>query len=120
MSTSTDAILCYGIPLDEDQVIDADGEPLLWVEDFTAWLCRSIPRARISSLNLALVTHCSGDCPRYILSIRDSKMVASRGDVVFVLKLDTRPEWENQLRIACEMLGLKQMTGNWCLVSYWG
>lgn len=118
MGTSTDAILCWGIKLSEE-----DGERLPWAdraeelgfdeddyEDYLAYaLCGIEPpkepyvdgaqnqnykdywaakREALKECGIELVTHCSYDYPMYILAISPSKVQASRGYPQTILRSD--------------------------------
>lgn len=92
MSTSTDAILVFGVQLAEDaelpeydNSIDIDTSSELY-RAFHGYLDRH-------KGTIEIVSHCSNEYPMYIVGIRTSKLRASRGSPLQVETLAVGPDW---------------------------
>lgn len=65
--------------------------------------------------------HCSSEYPIYLACIKESKRVSLRGDETEIPDgLTAKPEWVDQLRAYCDVMGLPYSQPRWLLVSYWG
>ncbi len=66
-------------------------------------------------------THCSGECPMPFVCIKATKIVCSRGDSQEVTSLTIGPDWNEQLRVFCELMGIEigDMKPGWYMVSDW-
>jgi hypothetical protein len=117
MTQSTDAILCYGISMDEDfdyeskfpEHCDEDG-------DFDKYALIDMLEEKFGC---TLEIHCSCDYAMYILTIKDSVMRAYRGEPEVVTSLEVTPEWAKQLQEAKIYMGLENEEANWWLASLW-
>lgn len=138
MSTSTDAILFYGIHADEGEW---DGfESARW-EDALASK-RGVPdpctsyeteeeqriqseywekrRAICKAEPCALDIHCSYECQMPFAYIKASRITASRGYPEQVASLEVNPEWDANLKVFCDLMGIPWQQPKWWLVSFWG
>ena len=116
MGQSTDAILVYGIPLEEDSVPFSEED----AKSGPSWM-------RYHGTNedgVCLVRHCSGDYPMFILAIPDTETRAWRGHpkLVPVAELPFSPDWDPTLLSYAEKHRL-EISGNakpgWWLCSDW-
>ena len=125
MSVSTDAILCYGVNLQDhmpgEHIMwppewqDKDeSETYYWNHTLSEWLFEH-------DEEFELVTHCSDSSPMHILAIRSLTTTASRGFPVETtgLNMDRRLESHAKLKAACERYNLPFSEPKWWLVSYW-
>lgn len=78
-------------------------------------------RALIDKVNVEVDTHCCGDCPMPFVAHKASKTRAWRGNPMEVTSLEIKPEWEQELRAFCELMGInvKDQQPKWRLVSDW-
>lgn len=130
MGVSSDGILVFGIPYEEDtfpeflEEFDGDFEAYLeaesglpkWGEEghsFKAqWAYRDDCPADV-------VSHCSYDYPMYILAVRGTEKRNSRGEVVGIESLDVDPERLVAFTAWCAARGITDVP-RWCLVSMYG
>lgn len=90
MGQSTDAILCFGVPLDNeeepppfmegydelDELLMKEGGHPRWGEPGHSF---DAQREWLKGQPVEMVLHCSGDYPMYILAVRGTVTTASRG-----------------------------------------
>lgn len=151
MGQSTDAILFYGYCWDDENRYPwDDGEEEDWEERLAERLgAPSQPEAEYpsdkdktpeaealrkafsvvwdarrqkrDSLNVAMSSHCSGECPIPFIHVKDGILTANRGYPKTVSALDVKPEWDAQLADFCHLMGITppQESPRWWLVSYW-
>lgn len=132
MGQSTDGILVFGVDLGEElpeflqDIEDEDGEGT-----FDALLCQKagIPQygeegydyhakaAFLEKQPLAMITHCSGDYPMYILGVRASHQTASRGSPQEV-SMDLSSEAVYALNALLAEHGITDEP-KWLLASIW-
>lgn len=116
MSTSTDAILAYGIDLGED--IDWEELGCGWDQDADEFVSKRLAAEGIEGVHLT--QHCSLSSPMWLLTSRSIK--AYRGDVVTLNKERLNVPALETLAIgeAARVLGLAaDVTPQWLLVSFW-
>ena len=140
MGVSTDAILCWGIHLPDEEDREDDVIPP-WVDgDMDGVLCEKMsgpkppPESKtdddrkaywktrsdfLKGINVEVFSHCSGDYPMYIIAITESKTVASRGYPETIKSLRHGMKWDQQLRAVCDVLGIKWEPPKWILCSDW-
>jgi hypothetical protein len=117
MGQSTDAILCYGISMDEDfdyksrfpEHIDGDGY-------FDKYALIDMLEEKFGC---TLEIHCSCDYAMYILAIKDSVTTAYRGGPEIITSLEVTPAWAEKLQKAKVYMGLEKEEANWWLASLW-
>lgn len=117
MTTSTDGILVYGIHLqdrewgDED-LLDAYGWP--GEEPQWTWLRENVP--------VDFSYHCCAEYVMTVLTIRGAEYIAPRGSplVITPAMLQIKPQWNKQIKEACERLGVTYVEPQWWLQSWWG
>jgi hypothetical protein len=113
MSVSTNAIIAYGIEVEEESL----GEVA------TAWMDEYAGIPSEVTTEFELITHCSGEYPMYILAISGTREEASRGypEVITIDCSSVRLDWSAKLREFAEEHGI-EVSGNpsWKLFSYWG
>ena len=127
MGVSTDGILVYGIPMEEefnfmgelytDEYIDH----LLGVEE-CEWDVRRDAR---NACPVEIVSHCSYDYPMYIVALTGTRIWASRGYPVEVdpEKLNIDPEKIKEYHKFITDKGIPVPEGetpHWVLCSMWG
>lgn len=145
MGVSTDAILFYGIPLEEDTPayltrgklsisddhyeINEDWKHLkrppepesddIHNAEWDVWR-EQIRDCEESIQHVEIGIHCSLDYPMYYLHGR--QFMAYRGDVdeIDPAKLITTPEEDAVIREFCEQYGIPYKQPKWYLVSCWG
>jgi hypothetical protein len=108
MSTSTDAIICFGVELYEG---DCAGIDDFWDQD--NWL-----RQTFGTQLLRVIKHCSGDEPEYIVAIIGTVVTAARGypstfDIQEMSKHITQEALD-------ELRKISDRDPKWLLCSYWG
>lgn len=132
MGQSTDAILVFGIPFEEEEVLP---EFMRDFDDFDAFVddAMGIPPwgepgrpdyptivALRATYPVTLVSHCSGDYPMYILAVPGTEITANRGTphvfvdgfpVVDLGKYTKLLSWAEAHNI--------EGTGRWILCSNW-
>lgn len=151
MGQSTDAILFYGYCWDEESLYPWDDEEEEeWEERlatrlgaptepsaaypsdndtspdagvlrkaFSAvWDAR---REKRDSINVAMSSHCSGECSMPFIHVKDGFTKAWRGYPKEVPPLTIKPEWDGQLDEFCRLMGITppQDKPRWWLVSDW-
>jgi hypothetical protein len=122
MGTSTDAILVYGIPLEED-AIDEYGEPSEGEEDTNSLPSRmAFMGDTIDGVRIAY--HCSNKCTMHIAAAAGTERRARRGYPVEIdpASLAVDPVWAPRLETFVAKHNLQTMgkPPGWYLVSYWG
>jgi hypothetical protein len=140
MGTSTDGILFYGFPIEEDgananvlagltpegeeiepEVDDYDpsDEDSVWAEKFglkeeAVWEHRE-------KYPVEIVHHCSSEYPMYGIAVRESHLSTRRGHPKEVKSFEVQPNWDSRLRGFCKVYGLVPPEKfGWYLASYWG
>ena len=148
MGQSTNAILCYGFSLTEDDseqlpwLLDESGDqmdfsdflakkadlnmpPVPWVQDgnndpwYDYWRMK---REIEDKVGVTLVMHCSDEYPMYILAIKDSVHVAIRGTPELLgqsIPLARVQGWEKLLSDFCGDAGIPFVQPQWMLCSMW-
>lgn len=123
MGQSTDAIICYGIKLGEEDEIPK------WVWDFAGLedkrdtgdddgeVLYSLYMA-LESKGLTLVTHCSDVCTMYVLAAKGSQITAWRGETK-KMDLTKLLGKEKTYQKAFSKLG-RATKPSWILCSWWG
>lgn len=133
MGVSTDGILVFGIQLPEeetpeflegfendfDDFIDSLNGLPQWGEEGHDW---NKTHAFRDNFPVDLVQHCSYDYPMYILAVRGTEIMASRGypKEIDPLTLKVDPEKIEFLRKFCEEYGIEWEEPKWYLCSMWG
>ena len=117
MGVSTDAILVYGIPLEECAIDHhRDGDP----EEGPAWMAASGDEVD----GIEIVSHCSDSHPMHIVAIVGTQTRAWRGHPVRV-KARTKPRggaWDRKLRAFVKKHSLEAAPDakpGWWLCSEW-
>lgn len=114
MGISTDAKLCYGIPLEEDSVPSWDDGD---AEEGPAWLAYYGEAQE----GVELVRHCSDSCTMYILAIEGTAITAWRGHPQRVQSIDVQPGWFETLEAYRNKYGLVAAGApDWWLCSWLG
>lgn len=105
MSISTDAIICFGVELEDDQLNETDD-----VED---WFGENLNPNLVE-----LVTHCYMDEPMYIAAVKGTYMNAWRGSPK---SFDTQEMSKYITQEALdELRKISDRDPKWLLCSYWG
>lgn len=127
MGQSTDALLFYGFEIDEHAAP--------WgTHDWEDWVAQKLgllhddedyyakKRAAFAAMRCTIETHCYSDYPMYAVVIKDTKRCANRGYPQKLKPEDLAidPQWNEQLRMFANALGLEYKTPSWLLASYWG
>lgn len=142
MGVSTNAILFYGIALDEDAELNpkledcnGDFEELYAAEkgvkepdsDYTNETADAYhkywdEKRRVNQESGCEVgRHCSSEYPMQFVCVTAGKYVAHRGDVMDIPdQLIARPGWDYVLEEYCKILGIPYSKPSWHLVSFWG
>ena len=140
MGISTDAILCYGIQVEDlDERVLSEPYPELpddllaqLQEDFSAdELLAALygwrPSAEdpyawsaLKTLPVALEPHCSEEHRRHVLTIPSSVTRAYRGYPESIENLNVESQWDKVLQDACRRLGLTYTQPRWWLQSELG
>lgn len=141
MSTSTDAILFYGIDLGEDLDIDEiarncgfdpDDEDYEFDtldnfylkkigiyrgedENYVEWG----KRKELALNGVGDGRHCSGYYPMHYISI-GTHYEAYRGHPTEVTNLGINSDWDDKIKKYCETIGIPFSKPKWILASYWG
>lgn len=138
MGTSTDAVLFYGIHADENEWEDFIGED--WQETLASKFGVHEPQVPYETPeqemlfhdywdkkdeicekeSCAIDFHCSGEYPMPYAFVRASKTEACRGYPEEISGLTVQPEWDQELKGFCELMGIPWTQPKWWLVSYWG
>jgi hypothetical protein len=144
MGQSTDAILCFGVQLDEFEDTDLIGElGIEGVETFEELIwyklkgeIHTYDRNKLGDkssfakeFGVCLITHCSSEYPMYILALTETVTIANRGDVkqpIFTPiytddnlgKLKMALGWIQEHNKGADLP--EPEIADWCLVSYWG
>lgn len=125
MGTSTDAILAFGIDIGE-----------VYYDEFTR-ICEELGikdedeygevdlgealHTAFSETKFKLITHCSSGCRMYVIALRDTNYVVSRGDSEEIEQFDLK-ELREKWNKACvdKFAFLKKEEPKMLLCSYWG
>lgn len=131
MSVSTNGILFYGFPVDDEsadheRIHDATRE-----DDYEDWVAKlygwdgASPRYAFEweKQNPSPVTvglHCSDGFTMYYVAIEQSEVVAHRGYPELVERLEAQPDWNDKLDDFCKRAGLtKPERYGWYVASWW-
>ena len=146
MGQSTNGILFYGINLGENgdeftfddeaehyeldfETIYAAKHGLLEPEgDYDDLLTRPLFKAYwdkksslLKSCPCEIDTYGSSDYPLYFVAVKAGKYLVHRGYTTEIPDgLTAKPEWKEQIKAYCELMGLPYSDPKWLLVSYWG
>lgn len=136
MSTSTDAILAFGFDIGEDApwgwkdeewdeyYVDKKGvfDPEPDSQEVTVKFREYCTRrgALLDACPVAIITHCSYECPQYIVSMKSTVIRASRGFPEEIEKLQKPEDWEAPMREFCSVMGITYEEPKWLLFSLWG
>lgn len=134
MGVSTDAILCFGFTLDDDdgawlpRFLEERGADDLENLILGDWKTRqSIPleerKRRLEECPIDLVTHCHAESPMWIVAVRGTTMYASGGCPTVVYFCDPNILSEEKVIAArkfCKQIGIEWKEPRWLLASYWG
>jgi hypothetical protein len=114
MGQSTDAIVAYGVPLEEGSVEDYDEEG--GEESGPAYMAFM----GNSEGGIEIESHCSGDYTMHFVAIKGTRRIAHRGHPVKVTTPEPKPEWDGKIEAFCKKYKLKA-TGKpaWWLMSWW-
>lgn len=79
-------------------------------------------RAAVKVCPVEIDTHCSYNYPEYAVVIRAASVTAYRGTPKTLTpdQLAIKPEWRDQIRDFCTLMGLKFQEPTWLLYSLWG
>lgn len=126
MGTSTDAILVFGIELeeehepwgeeqDEDDWLEKDGRDILGLQGEKQY--------EIVNLHpVEIVQHCSYEYPMYVLAIRGTEKRAWRGEPLHITLEELKIPTGNValLKAFCERHNIEWEEPKWLLCSMWG
>lgn len=112
MSTSTDAILLYGLEIPED--IMGPGIETGALYDFYE------KHYNKEEYGVNLICHCCDDYPMYMAAISESVITSSRGYPEAVHNLKKKPDWDEKLLEFAKKYKLRDKTPQWWLCSWWG
>lgn len=119
MGVSTDALLLYGVPLEEEAFEHFDEDDASAEQSGPAYMaCMGNEEDGV-----ALERHCSGECPMYFVAIPKQTTTAWRGHPQNVTgkELIQRPEWDDTLRSFVTKHKLKTAgEPGWWIASDWG
>ena len=129
MGTSTDAILVYGIECGEDCV----PEFMEGFDDFDDYLddLSGLPKwgeaghdfvkqkAFRESFPVSMTMHCSYEYPMYIVAVRGTETIASRGYANEITSIAVDEEKISAFKEFCEKNGIEGQP-KWLLCSMWG
>jgi hypothetical protein len=113
MGVSTDGILFYGIPVEED----SDVHERINDKDTSEGTIARLRNYGESDMGISIGTHCSGEYPMYYIYACDQ--TASRGSAVEV-DFEVKSSWDRNLRAFCKKHNVPWEQPKWWLVSYWG
>ena len=121
MGVSTDAMLVFGIDLDEDggqfeDQIDRE----LNIPDYGSPDRPSYEEIKKmeNDFPVTIVKHCSGECPMYIVAIPGTLMQASRGYPRIIDGLEVSAEKVEKFKAWCAKNGIEDEP-TWLLASMW-
>jgi hypothetical protein len=114
MSTSTDAILLYGVLLSEDTVIAENEEDEESADDLVTMLVNGK-----TIDGCVIVAHCSGECPMYFVAIDGTVTTANRGYPKVVHTSRPSTEWDKRLKAFCKKHSLSHSKPDWYIASMW-
>jgi hypothetical protein len=147
MGQSTDGILFYGFPIEEDTAngnviaglspegdeperpenLDADvdydysDQDTIWAKKFGLKGGYKEVWKHQETYPVTIGRHCSGDYPMYYVAIKESELTANRGYPQEVKSLEVNLAWKHQLIEFCKVYGLEPPAKfGWYLASYWG
>jgi len=135
MGVSTDAILTFGIDLNDELpafLTNAETEEehddlddfLAHEAGLTDWRAEGHyekKRALVESCPVEIVRHCSGEYTMYILAVRGTVRTAYRGHLTEIdpTSLVVSPEKIVSFKKWCEDHGVEYQEPKWFLVSFW-
>lgn len=125
MGTSTDAILCYGININENYLADCEEDTgeldESWAKENGSKLIRWMLYYGESVNGVKIITHCSDEYPMYLLVAEGSDVTAWRGYPKKINSIDPNLNWNNLIANFVEENNV-QTDGEigWWLCSYWG
>ncbi len=117
MGQSTDAILVWGFDLGDREGLDEEVQNRIehWNDDGYDEVT-----ALEKSTGAELVSHCSCDCPHYIIGVTKTKTRAWRGHPQEIESLDLDvAEGQAALGAFAKALGVDTKVGRWILASDW-
>ena len=134
MGVSTNGILFYGFPLDEETSYIDDWEDIYTEKKGVVVPIESISEAedgvyssywaaqreKIKEAECEVGTYCSGEYPMLYVAISSSHKVAYRGDAVRIESLEIQSDWREKLEAFCEVMEILWEEPGWYLVSYVG
>lgn len=115
MGISTDALLLYGVPLDEDTELTYDedaGDPANGPA-YMAYMGEAED-------GISIIVHCSEECPMYFVIIEDTLTRAWRGYPKAVSTSPSKPDWAKRLKAFCKTHKLLHGKPDWYLASVMG
>jgi hypothetical protein len=125
MGTSTDAILVYGIPIEDEELArayynaDEDED-----EDFEGSEAERLAYHGGDINGVILVDHCSHSCNMHIVGIKGTETQAWRGYPKQIPVADltpSNPEWDEKLSAFIDRNKLTAAgQPGWYLASWWG
>lgn len=139
MGQSTNAILCFGLQVDEEhewaEILcpEDDNYPDLYeyiltkaaiskparLTDDDGWENYVLAKkAALEAYPIDLVPHCALDFPMWIVAVRRTVQEASRGDAAVVEVTDVTPEEIVALKAFCAEFDIPYTEPAWLLASY--
>lgn len=139
MGTNTDAILFYGIHADADAWNEALGEDLDWkkkyvsvvhgrdeptvvcdMENVEIWKSYwDFAAEKVKESYCEVDAHCSGDYQMPYVFVKESRVVANRGEPEQISSLSVPAYWDYRIKEFCDVLGIPCEQPKWWLVSNW-
>lgn len=128
MGVSTDAILVYGIPLDDGVEFPFDDTEDTYYDHKNKPTKLSDPNALEGMVcwgdvieGLTVETHCSCDYPMYILTVASSRIRAARGnpEAVDPNGMGSMDAFDDSLRAFAKQHNLPHGEPGWYLCSMW-
>lgn len=126
MGVSTDAILFYGFPLDDEDKQFEDGYP--WEREYKE-ICDFIAEKYgykgddnwgfADKLKVIIGYHCCEEEEMYYIAIEESIIKANRGFPKEISNLNIKPNWDKQLQEFYSKLKIKVDKSKWWMVSNW-
>lgn len=115
MGISTNAILAWGIPIEDGDEPPGNLTDEQWEEAQDAW------RDEAREQGFQVVVHCSDEYPMYFLAAYGSEITARRGEPVD-LRTTGFPsvDYRESFDAAMRQIGLDPSEAGWHLMSYWG
>lgn len=125
MGLSTDAILCYGIALDDDEsweVHDVMGVEEYDNDEFCEWLEKI--NEELEAVGLYIDSHCSAEYPMYYICVHETAISANRGypqivtmERIGIINERTKEKWDKKLKEACKQYNFPYKNPEWLLMS---